>query len=95
MGLLAFAALTFQQDNSGVRWSWEPNTWLSSGNLLTEGRYGLPWWLSGKEFHLPMQEMRETRVRSVGREDALEKQKATHTSILAWGIPRTEEPGRL
>ena len=35
----------------------------------------------------------ETRVRSLGREDPLEKGMATHSSILAWRIPRTEEPG--
>ena len=39
--------------------------------------------------------MWETRVRSLGREDPLEKEMATHSSILAWKIPRTEEPGRL
>ena len=38
--------------------------------------------------------MRETKVRSLGREDPLEKGKATHSSILAWRIPGTEEPGR-
>ena len=37
----------------------------------------------------------ETQVRSLGREDPLEKGMATHSSILAWEIPRTEEPGRL
>ena len=36
----------------------------------------------------------ETRVRSLGREDPLEKEMATHSSILAWKIPWTEEPGR-
>ena len=36
-----------------------------------------------------------TLVQSLGREDPLEKRKATHTSILAWRILRTEEPGRL
>ena len=36
----------------------------------------------------------ETWVRSLGREDPLEKRLATHSSILAWRIPRTEEPGR-
>jgi len=46
----AFAVLTFQQDNSDVKQSWEPNTLLSSGNLLIEECYGLPWWLSGREF---------------------------------------------
>ena len=37
----------------------------------------------------------ETRVQSLGREDPLEKEMATHSSILAWEIPWTEEPGRL
>ena len=39
--------------------------------------------------------MRETRARSLGWEDPLEKGLATHSSILAWRIPRTEEPGGL
>ena len=39
--------------------------------------------------------MWETRVRSLGREDPLEKEMAIHTSTIAWKIPRTEEPGRL
>ena len=36
-----------------------------------------------------------TWVQSVGRKDLLEKEMATHSSILAWEIPQTEEPGRL
>ena len=39
--------------------------------------------------------MQETRVRSLGQEDPLEKGMATHSSILAWRIPWTEEPGGL
>ena len=39
--------------------------------------------------------MRETRVRSLGQEDPLEKEIATHSSILAWRIPWMEEPGGL
>ena len=39
--------------------------------------------------------MQGTWVRSLGREDPLEKEMATHFSILAWRIPWTEEPGRL
>ena len=39
--------------------------------------------------------MQETRVRSLGREDPLEKEMATHSSTLAWRIPWREEPGRL
>ena len=43
--------------------------------------------------HLPA--MWETWVRSLGLEDTLEKEMATHSSILAWRIPWTEEPGVL
>ena len=39
--------------------------------------------------------MQETWVRSLGQEDLLEKGTATHSSILAWRVPWTEEPGRL
>ena len=38
---------------------------------------------------------RETRLQSLGREDPLEKEKAIHSSTIAWKIPWTEEPGRL
>ena len=41
------------------------------------------------------QETQETQVRFLGWEDPLEKEMATHSIILAWEIPRTEEPGRL
>ena len=40
-------------------------------------------------------EMKDTQVRSLGGEDPLEKEMATHSSILAWEIPWTEELGRL
>ena len=40
-------------------------------------------------------EMRETWVRSLGREDPLEKEMATHSSTLVWKSPWTEEPGGL
>ena len=43
--------------------------------------------------HLPT--LRETWVQSLGREDLLEKETATHSSILAWEIPWVEEPGGL
>jgi len=45
-----------------------------------------------KKIHLPVLKM---WVRSLGREDPLEKDIATHSSILAWKISWTEEPGRL
>ena len=43
--------------------------------------------------HLP--KMQETQVQSLGWEDLLEKEIAPHSSILAWRIPWTEEPGRV
>ena len=54
--------------------------------------FGVPCWLSGKKIHLPMQ---ETWVRSMDQEDPLEKEMATHSSILAWEIPWAEEPEGL
>ena len=39
--------------------------------------------------------MQETQARSLSRENPLEKERATHSSTLAWKIPWTEEPGRL
>ena len=49
--------------------------------------------MAQKVKNLPV--MQETWVRSLGWEDALEKGMATHSSILAWRIPWTEEPGGL
>ena len=43
----------------------------------------------------PVLDIQETQVQSLGQEDPLEKEMATHCSILAWEIPWTEEPGRL
>ena len=46
--------------------------------------------------HLPaMQEMQEMQVRSLSWEEPLEEETATHSSVIAWRIPRTEEPGGL
>ena len=50
--------------------------------------YTLGWWLMVKR--LPT--MRETPLQSLGWEDLLEKEMATHSSVLAWKIPWTEEP---
>ena len=48
-----------------------------------------------KKYRLPMQETPETLVQSLGRDDSLEEEVVTHSSICAWKIPWTEEPGRL
>ena len=42
-----------------------------------------------------MQQTQETGVQSLGQEDPLEEEMETHSSVLAWEIPRTEEPGGL
>ena len=56
---------------------------------------GLPMWCSDKRPCLPMQEMKEMRVRSLGQEDPLEKKTAIRSRILAWRIPRGEGSGGL
>ena len=57
--------------------------------------YSFPNGASGKEPACQCTKHNETWVQSLGREDPLEKEMATHSSILAWRIPWTEEPGRL
>ena len=52
---------------------------------------GLPWWFSDKESTCNQ----EMGVRSLAQEDPLEKEMAAHSSILAWEIAWTEEPGAL
>ena len=57
---------------------------------MLENVKGLPWWLKRVK-NLPA--VQETQVRSLGQEDPRENSIATHSSILAWRIPGTEEPG--
>ena len=68
--------------------------WISSNLSVTVWVF-LPWasLVAQTVKHLPT--MRGTRVRSLGRGDPLEGEMATHSSILAWRIPWTEDPGRL
>ena len=95
---------------AGLAWHSQKLTWEATGRglyfilsyltyycIYTQGRHwkGLPRWQEWSRTCLPMQETWETRVRSLGWEDPLEEGKATHSSILAWRIPWTEEPGKL
>ena len=102
----ASAALNFYELPSSPLKPQAPSTSLSSGSFLrpqlpyllssfTSSGASLQRWLSGKTICLPVLETQETLVRSLGGEDPLEKETATHSSILAWKLPRTEEPGRL
>ena len=57
---------------------------------------GLPWWFKQKRICLQYRSLIPAiRVRSLGREASVEKELATHSSILAWILPWTEEPGGL
>ena len=53
---------------------------------------GLPWWHKRLQC---LSAVRETWVRSLGQEDPLEKEMATHSSMLAWRVSWTEKPGGL
>ena len=83
----------------------KPRIELRSSAFLADS---LPSELPGKPFYMLLYKaslvaqrvkrlsaMMETQVRSLGQEDPLEKEMATHSRILAWKIPWTEEPGRL
>ena len=63
-----------------------PSTQLKAHYVYFRDNQIAQWWRS----HLPMQDV---QFRFLGREDPLEKEMATHSSILAWRIPWTEEPG--
>ena len=67
--------------------------------LLTAGRFLITWVPEAPSLVAQMVKhlstIQETWVQSLGQEDPLEKQMATHSSVLAWKIAWTEEPGRL
>ena len=73
-----------------LQWNW---TWNNAAFLRTRFSFYIESLVAQRLKHLPG--MRDTRVQSLGWEDPLEKEMATHSSTLAWRIPRREEPGRL
>ena len=68
---------------------------MYTGLLLKAGMHfkGILRWLSGYKNPPAMKETQEMQVQSLGQEDPLEEGMTTHSSILAWRIPWTEEPG--
>ena len=70
------------------------NVWIS---VLSQGRMptGLLQWLVVKNPPVMQKMQQELQVQPLSREDPLEKEMATHSSILAWRIPWTEKPGEL
>ena len=67
----------------------------SENVLKLEGGLGLPWAFLVAQTVKNLPEMQETPVQPLGWEDALEKETATHSHILAWRNPRTEKLGGL
>ena len=72
----------------------ESRGWINWKKGIINENLGFPGG-SVLRIHLPMQETQGTWVQSLGQEDSLKEEVATHSSILAWKIPRTEEPGGL
>ena len=68
---------------------------LHFGEHIYEINYQRKWASLVAQSVKNLRAMQETWVQSLGREDPMEESMATHSSILAWRIPRTEEPGRL
>ena len=66
-----------------------------STSVFYRAFYACPWASLVAQMVKRLYAMLETRVQSLGWEDPLEKEMATHSSTLAWKIPWTEEPGRL
>ena len=81
-----------------------PGIWLFrvESQKMNSGKQREEWWFPGvgrsslvNQSVKTLSAMWETQVQSLGQEDPLEKEMATHSSILAWRIPWTGEPGRL
>ena len=64
-------------------------------STVFKGKKYFIWGFPGGSVVKNLPAKQETRVLSLGQEDPLEEDMATHSSILAWEIPWTEEPGRL
>ena len=62
---------------------------------LLRDKMGFPGGLAGREPACQCRKHKRSQVQSLGEEDPLAKEMATHSSILSWKIPWTEEPGRL
>ena len=96
-----------QAVGSPVVWSWaaklSPDHWDPGSATVFKiwppsGFWGLPWWLSGlkKKKNPPASAGDSRDVSSIpGLGSSLKEEMATHSSVLAWEIPRTEEPGGL
>ena len=76
-------------------WGQKESDMTEQLNNNNDVAFGLPQWLSWQRICLPMRKVQETRVRSLGQEDPLEKEMVTQSSILSRRIPWTQDPGSL
>jgi hypothetical protein len=95
--ILAWKILNGQRSLVGCS-SWDHKELETTERACMQGSSGSLVWnkqilMAQRLKHLPA--IQETWVRSLGQEDPLEKEMATHSSTLAWRIPWTEEPGGL
>ena len=74
---------------------WKHNVFYEVALKVLYHHYAESWASLVAQMVKRLSAMQETRVRSLGWEYPLEKEMAAHSSILAWKIPWTEEPGRL
>ena len=86
--VLCITVVTNPKVTYAMLYSWQK---ASTCIMLFNWGYSAQW----KRIHLLMKEMREIQVQSLSQEDSLEEEMAAHSSILAWEIPRTQEPGGL
>ena len=85
-----------KSSKSALPWGYHMDTCIWSSIFpMDYGRYGGSQVVQWVKNLLAMPQTQETQVRSLGPEDPLEVGMATHSSILAWKIPWTEEHGRL
>ena len=90
--------MAYQQGMGGRRMNTGLGTWSQEREQVNGVHFWLVvcmWCFSGGSVVKNLPAMQEMRVRSLGQENPLEKGMATHSSILAWRIPGTEELGRL
>ena len=91
-----FPSIKVFSNKSALRIRW-PQYWSFSFSISPSNKYSglISFRIRASLVAQSLPAVWETPVRALGQEDPLEKERATHSSILAWEIPWTEEPGRL
>ena len=91
----AYWLLTWQSWDIIMRLTWQSNEKILNKSESSSQLIMIFYWSLVAQMVKRLPTMQETWVQSLGREDLLEKEMATHSSILAWKIPWTKESGKL